>query len=82
MLAPDDPAVEAVLATVAAHPLAATALATLLRGGPPRTTDAGLAAESAVYSTLQGGPEFAAWRASRPRAGSPASEGDAVAVRA
>jgi enoyl-CoA hydratase/carnithine racemase len=79
VLAPDDPAVEAALATAAAHPLAATALATLLRGVAGRNGDAGLAAESAVYSTLQGGPEFAAWRASRPRR-APASEGDAVAV--
>jgi hypothetical protein len=54
-------------ATVTGHPVAATALALLLRGQPGRSVGTGLAAESAVYSTLQAGPEFAAWRASRPR---------------
>ena len=44
---------------------ASTALALLLRGGDRRTVDEGLHAESAVYSTLQAGPEFAAWRAGR-----------------
>jgi enoyl-CoA hydratase/carnithine racemase len=51
---------------VEAHPLAATALAVLLRGTEQRSIDDGLAAESAVYSLLQAGPEFAAWRAGRP----------------
>ena len=46
-------------------PVAAVSLAVLLRGGNTRTVEDGLAAESAVYSTLQAGPEFAAWRASR-----------------
>ncbi|HEX5365536.1 MAG TPA: enoyl-CoA hydratase/isomerase family protein [Acidimicrobiales bacterium] len=59
-------AVAAVASTVAAHPLAATALVLLLRGSERRTVDEGLHAESAVYSTLQAGPELAAWRAARP----------------
>jgi enoyl-CoA hydratase/carnithine racemase len=37
----------------------------LLRSQPGRSVDAGLAAESAVYSALQAGPEFAAWRRGR-----------------
>jgi hypothetical protein len=45
---------------VDAHPLAATALALLLRDR------ASLIAESATYSMLQAGPEFAAWRKARP----------------
>ena len=56
----------AVLATVAANPQAATALALLLRASGRRTIADGLVAESATYSTLQAGPEFARWRASRP----------------
>ena len=44
VLGPDDPALTAVLATVEANPLAATALTALLRGGP-RTVDDGLEAE-------------------------------------
>jgi hypothetical protein len=72
---------EAVTATVGANPLAATALALLLRHGDGRPTVAGLVAESAVYSTLQGGPEFAAWRVSRPRREPPPDEGPAVLVR-
>jgi Enoyl-CoA hydratase/isomerase len=56
----------AVVEQVAANPLAAGALVALLRraGGPD--VAAGLVAESATYSALQAGPEFAAWRAGRP----------------
>ena len=61
-----DPALEAVAATVAENPIASAAFATLLRGAEARSVGAGLLAESAVYSALQAGPEFAAWRASRP----------------
>jgi enoyl-CoA hydratase/carnithine racemase len=42
--------------------LASVALALLLRGSERRTIGEGLVAESAVYSLLQAGPEFAAWR--------------------
>jgi hypothetical protein len=61
-----DPALADIEATVAGHPVAATALALLLRGQERGRTGDGLVAESAVYSTLQAGPEFAAWRAGRP----------------
>ena len=57
---------ETVRAQVAANPIAATSLAVLLRSAPWADVEAGLAAESAVYSTLQAGPEFAAWRAQAP----------------
>ena len=57
---------DAIEATVTSNPLASTALVTLLRGATGRSTSEGLLAESAVYSALQAGPEFAAWRASRP----------------
>jgi hypothetical protein len=69
---------EAVVAAVEARPLAATALAMLLRHGDGRSVADGLVAESAVYSTLQSGPEFAAWRADRPRRDPPLEEGPAV----
>jgi hypothetical protein len=72
---------EAVTAAVGANPLAATALVLLLRHGEGRSVAAGLVAESAVYSTLQGGPEFAAWRASRPGREQPPEAGPAVLVR-
>lgn len=52
-----------VLARIAAAPIAAASLAVLLRAGPPIDVEVGLAAESAVYSMLQDGPEFDAWRA-------------------
>lgn len=61
-----DSTLEVVRAHVAANPLAATSLAVLLRSAPWADVEAGLAAESAVYSTLQAGPEFAAWRAQAP----------------
>ena len=37
----------------------------LLRDSEQRSVEDGLAAESAVYSTLQSGPEFTAWRRDR-----------------
>lgn len=55
-----------VLARIAAAPIAAASLAVLLRAGPPIDVEVGLAAESAVYSMLQDGPEFHAWRATAP----------------
>lgn len=75
--AADDPAVSLVdvvvdtdrladvTAAIADRPVAATALALLLRHGDERSTSAGLIAESATYSTLQAGAEFTRWRASR-----------------
>jgi enoyl-CoA hydratase/carnithine racemase len=66
VVSPDGPELAAIGDTVRAAPLAATALALLLRGAADRTAEAGLVAESSVYSTLQGGPEFAAWRAAHP----------------
>jgi hypothetical protein len=65
LLAEDDPMLAAIIEQATRCPVAATSLAVLLRGGEVRTVDEGLAAESAVYSTLQAGAEFAAWRASR-----------------
>jgi enoyl-CoA hydratase/carnithine racemase len=62
----DDPSLDDIEATVTACPIAAVSLAMLLRGGIGRTVGDGLVAESAVYSALQGGPEFAAWRAGTP----------------
>jgi enoyl-CoA hydratase/carnithine racemase len=61
-------------------PLAAGCLAQLLRHGDERTIEAGLAAESAAYSTLQGGPELARWLATHPRRPHVAEEGPAVRV--
>lgn len=63
----DDDELADVVACVTANPIAAVALAGLLRGSEERTIESGLVAESGVYSSLQGGPELAAWRAGRPR---------------
>ena len=65
VLAADDPMLAAVIANVTAFPIAAAALAILLRESERRPVEDGLAAESAVYSTLQSGPEFTAWRRAR-----------------
>jgi enoyl-CoA hydratase/carnithine racemase len=62
-----DDEVLAIAAQVEQTPLAATAMVLLLRGGAVRTIDEGLVAESVTYSMLQGGPEFARWRAGRSR---------------
>jgi enoyl-CoA hydratase/carnithine racemase len=56
---------DAVLAAIAQAPIAATAYALLLRGSGSRSVGEGLIAESATYSMLQAGPEFAAWRSRR-----------------
>lgn len=61
-----DPMLDGVLATVATHPIAATTFAVLLRAAGERSVGEGLASESAAYSALQDGPEFAAWRAANP----------------
>jgi len=79
-LAPGDPAVDRAAATVDADPLAATALALLLRGGDGRSIGEGLVAESTAYGLLQSGPEFARWRAAQARVDRPHDEGPAVLV--
>jgi Enoyl-CoA hydratase/isomerase len=61
-----DPSLDAIVVNLETHPIAATTFALLLRGQGRRTLDDGLVAESAAYSVLQSGPEFDAWRASRP----------------
>jgi enoyl-CoA hydratase/carnithine racemase len=64
---------------VFAQPLAAQALAQLLRLSAGRSVHEGLIAESLVYSTLQSGPEFGAWLAAQPEPKvRPPPEGPAV----
>ena len=58
----DDPALDDVIRNVTCQPRAAVTLAVLLRGQARRSLGDGLVAESAAYSLLQAGPEFAAWR--------------------
>lgn len=67
---------------VTARPLAAVTLAVLLRGTGSLTPDQAIAAESAAYSTLQAGPEFASWLAARAAPSRrPAPEPAVVAAR-
>ena len=54
-------------AKVGASPLAAVALAQLLRFGPTVSVEDAVVAESFVYSMLQSGPEFRAWLDTRDR---------------
>jgi enoyl-CoA hydratase len=56
--------VDDLLGVIERNPVAATSLALLLRQGH-RELGPALAAESAVFSLLQSGTEFAAWRAQR-----------------
>jgi hypothetical protein len=65
---------------VHANPLAATALALLLRSGDGRTVHGGLVAESTTYGLLQGGPEFARWRERRPPRRRDATSGPSVRI--
>ncbi len=64
-----------------ANPMATTTLALLLRGAERRPVAEGLAAESAAFSTLQGGPEFARWRSGHRRRRRGRSDGDQPRVR-
>jgi enoyl-CoA hydratase/carnithine racemase len=67
---------------VLSNPLACMALVQLLRHSENLDVEGGLFAESLVYSTLQGGPEFASWYASyRARPAPPPSLAPAVVVR-
>jgi hypothetical protein len=77
----DDPARRSIEATVAGHPIASVALAGLLRGAERRSLDDALLTESAVYSALQGGPEFARWRVGRPRVERPVDAEPVVVER-
>jgi len=81
VLPPEGDELDATIDAVAANPLAATALALVLRGSEARPLAEGLQLESAVYATLQAGPEFAAWRAAHPVHPPRPHEGPAVAVR-
>jgi hypothetical protein len=71
--------VDDILAVVERNPVAATSLALCLRQGPSSLGRA-LVAESATYSLLQAGPEFARWRAARPVREGAAQKGPAVRV--
>jgi enoyl-CoA hydratase/carnithine racemase len=77
----DDAALDAVRETVGRSPIASACLVAVLRASERLSVDDGLLVESAVYSTLQAGPEFRAWRAATPVKGRGADAGDAVAVR-
>lgn len=71
----DEAGLDAVAAAIAQNPLASLALVQLLRCGERLSLEQTLLMESLVYSTLQAGPEFAAWRrAYRRRPVAPVSE--------
>ena len=74
--------VASVAEAVLARPLASVALVQLLRLGEELSVEQAVVAESLVYSTLQAGPEFAAWLAGHERRPpSPPSREPAVLAR-
>ncbi len=75
-----DPVLGVIEQNLADFPIASVALALLLRSQLGRPVDEGLVAESAVYSVLQSGPEFAAWRA-RYRARTDVDKGPRVRLQ-
>jgi hypothetical protein len=78
----DVPAALGVLADrFAATPLAALTYVWLLRQSTGLPVPAALTAESAAYSTLLGGPEFAGWLAGRGPARPPDDRADRVQTR-
>jgi hypothetical protein len=80
-VAPEDgvASVDDILGVVEANPVAATALALLLRQSPP-TLGPALVAESATFSLLQSGAEFTAWRSGRSVAQGAPEVGPAVRI--
>jgi Enoyl-CoA hydratase/isomerase len=66
VVAADADDLHSITATVERAPLASFALTRLTRQTERLGVADGLAAESAVYSMLQAGPEFATWRAANP----------------
>jgi enoyl-CoA hydratase/carnithine racemase len=80
VLAHGDGRVDAIIETARRNPIASVAFVQLLRSAEARSLDDGILAESAVYSSLQAGPEFRAWRESRSIRERP-DEGDAVQLR-
>ena len=66
---------------VEGNPLASVALVLLLRASERRSVGEGLVAESAVYSMLQAGPEFARWREGQARPDRQREDEPAVLVR-
>jgi Enoyl-CoA hydratase/isomerase len=81
VLPPDGDELDATIDAVGANPLAAVSLALVLRGSERRAVAEGLQLESAVYGSLQAGPEFAAWRATHPVHPPRPEVGPAVAMR-
>jgi enoyl-CoA hydratase/carnithine racemase len=82
VIASSEDELAAILATARKAPLATLVLVQLLRGSLARSVPDGLLAESLAYSTLQAGPEFAAWgagRTARPR--EPSREPAVLATR-
>ncbi|HEX7873359.1 MAG TPA: enoyl-CoA hydratase/isomerase family protein [Sphingobium sp.] len=67
--------VEALAASITAHPAAAAVTVQLLRGIEGQGLEAALVQESMAYGLLQGGADHAAWLAGRTAAGSPQEPG-------
>ncbi|MBI00221.1 MAG: enoyl-CoA hydratase [Acidimicrobiaceae bacterium] len=65
VLVDDVDAAGEVVKGVTANPMAAVTCCQLLRQAPNLSTEAGLLTESTAYGTLQSGPEFARWMATR-----------------
>ena len=65
---PDGPSLAPLLRVIEERPLASLALVQLLRHNEELSLHEGLIAESLVYSVLQAGPEFEAWRETRGEA--------------
>jgi enoyl-CoA hydratase/carnithine racemase len=68
------------LRTVEQFPLASVTLVQVLRATMQLDLDAALAGESAAYSLLQAGPEFARWLATRDSRGVQDADGNVVEV--
>jgi len=73
---------DAIVATVAAAPLASVTLAGLLELTADASVPNGLVAESLAYSMLLAGPEFAAWRDRTPVGQVPADDDPVLLDRA
>ena len=80
-LAENDAEADGLRAGAEASPLAASALVHLLRHGQTRSLEAGLVAESTLYSTLQAGPEFRRWLESSAEKRRPSARDESPTLR-
>lgn len=74
----ESPALESLVAAIEANPIAAASFVRLLRVTESMSMHAGMDVESAVFSSLQGGPEYQSWLQAQAQLQRACEDGPAV----